>query len=150
MLQHEVPLKPWSELAANLYQVDDAKWLILCDDYSKFPVERWLPDPCPSCIVIQCLQEGRRPSGKMTWSKGKKEDRTGLKHTAWGLQCQCHQDLQEKRCQGELGNSQPWWKTTPFASENSLLWGKGWLVEGENGDLSCSKDTVKILGFSLS
>ena len=57
MLPHENPSRPWECVGTDLFHFDDSEWLLIVDYYSKFPVVRKLPNPCPSSTVVEITQQ---------------------------------------------------------------------------------------------
>ncbi|KAL5017321.1 hypothetical protein ScPMuIL_006910 [Solemya velum] len=56
LIPHEIPNRPWEIVGTDLFEHDGSEWLIVADYYSKFPVIRKLPKPCPSSVVITYTQ----------------------------------------------------------------------------------------------
>jgi hypothetical protein len=57
LLQHSIPTKPWSVLAADLFHFEESQWIIIADYFSKYPVVKKLPSPCPSATIVQIMKE---------------------------------------------------------------------------------------------
>ena len=54
---HDIPTKPWSTVATDLFEFKGKQWLIVVDYYSKYPVVRQLPEPATSNAVISTLKQ---------------------------------------------------------------------------------------------
>ncbi|KAG1670042.1 hypothetical protein GQR58_017161 [Nymphon striatum] len=57
LLPHEIPLRPWSVLGMDLFELNQQKYLIVADYYSKYPIVRKLPVTAPSNTIISILKE---------------------------------------------------------------------------------------------
>jgi len=53
LMPHEVPDRPWQVCGTDLFYFDGDEYLIVADYYSKFPIIRKLPKPCPSSVVVE-------------------------------------------------------------------------------------------------
>jgi hypothetical protein len=52
LIPREIPSRPWEVIGTDLFEFDNAEWLIIADYYSKFPVIKKLPKRSPSSVVI--------------------------------------------------------------------------------------------------
>ena len=57
LMQHEVPTRPWHTIGGDLFDFDEAKYLLLVDYYSKFPFIRKLDKSCTSRKVITMCRQ---------------------------------------------------------------------------------------------
>ena len=57
LLQHEIPSRPWSVIATDLFEDEGKQHLLIADYYSKWVIVRKLPSPCPSNVVVQIMKE---------------------------------------------------------------------------------------------
>lgn len=48
LLQHEIPTEAWDTLGTDLFHCNGREFVIIVDYYSKYPVVKELPAPCPS------------------------------------------------------------------------------------------------------
>lgn len=55
--QHDIPQRPWSVLATDIFEFHHHQYLIIADYYTKFPVIKKLPHPAPSSIVVDKTKE---------------------------------------------------------------------------------------------
>lgn len=54
---HEIPTRPWSVVATDIFDFNHNQYLIIADYFSKFPIVRKLPQPAPSRIVINIMKQ---------------------------------------------------------------------------------------------
>ena len=45
---HTLPTSPWQKLGSDIFTIEQVQYLIITDYYSKYPIVRKLPTPCPS------------------------------------------------------------------------------------------------------
>jgi len=57
LMPHDIPTRPWSVVAADVFHFNDCQWMLIVDYYSKYPVVRKLPAPCPSSTIVRILKE---------------------------------------------------------------------------------------------
>ena len=53
LMPHEVPAGAWNVIGTDIFHFEGDEYLIVADYYSKFPVVRKLPRPCPSATVVE-------------------------------------------------------------------------------------------------
>jgi len=49
---HELPSRAWQVLGTDMFHWEGKDFLIIADYYSKFPIIRRVPKPCPSALVV--------------------------------------------------------------------------------------------------
>jgi transposase InsO family protein len=57
LLPHDIPTKPWSVVATDIFQFDGSNWLIIADMYSKYPIVRKLPQHAPSSTIARLMKQ---------------------------------------------------------------------------------------------
>ena len=54
---HEIPSRPWQVVAADIFMLEGAEYLLIADVYSKYPIVRKMPNHPTSTAVINALKE---------------------------------------------------------------------------------------------
>ena len=57
LLQHEIPIGPWETVGTDLFELDQFKYLIVADYYSKYPIVKKLPNHCPSSVIVSVMKQ---------------------------------------------------------------------------------------------